>query len=230
MQEKYKNILIFIWKYKNLHYLCIEFKSISVAKQKIYKQEEIFFTSDTHFFHKSVIDYCERPFESLEHMNQELINRWNSVVTSNNQTVVIGGDFAFTGNIELIKELLSKLNGKKILILGNHCLRNKYDRDVIKELFEGNVFHQHLIYVEDADDNEQQIFISHYPCIAWAGKEKGSWHCFGHVHSRANDTGSDSIIMEQYNKMRLKSYDIGVDNNDFTPISYSQLKSKIFNK
>ena len=40
---------------------------------------KIWFTSDTHFYHNKIVEYCQRPFASVEEMNEELIARWNDI-------------------------------------------------------------------------------------------------------------------------------------------------------
>ena len=79
----------------------------------------IFVTSDTHFSHVNIIKYCNRPYASVEEMNNALIDNWNSVV-KNDDLVIHLGDFALGRTIQDIKKHLDKLNGNKILILGNH--------------------------------------------------------------------------------------------------------------
>ena len=197
-------------------------------KKKIYKQNEIFWTSDTHFYHEACIKFCDRPFSSLQEMHEVLIRNWNDTVKETD-TIIIDGDFAFTGNKTLIEELLNFLNGIKILIPGNHCLKNKFDRESVKVLFTGGVYEQLEIYVEDEDakDGLQSIFNSHYPCISWPKSGYGSWHTFGHIHTRPNLISEDSEIIKIYKTMGLKSYDVGVDNNKYTPVSYAKLKIKV---
>lgn len=78
----------------------------------------IYLISDTHFNHKNILRYCNRPFKSIEDMNSVLIENWNNVV-SKKDTIYHLGDFAW-GNKETVSKLLSKLNGNKILIKGNH--------------------------------------------------------------------------------------------------------------
>lgn len=80
--------------------------------------KNVWFIADTHFGHKNIIQYCNRPFETVEEMNEELIKRWNSKVKKEDKIYMLG-DFAL-GGIARVEELLSKLNGYKILILGNH--------------------------------------------------------------------------------------------------------------
>jgi calcineurin-like phosphoesterase family protein len=78
-----------------------------------------FFTSDDHFWHANIIKYCDRPFDSVEEMNEALIANWNSVV-GKNDVVWNLGDFAFFKNKETLRGLIARLNGTKNLILGNH--------------------------------------------------------------------------------------------------------------
>ena len=198
--------------------------------KKKYNIDEVFWTADDHFFHSAIIDYCSRPFSCVEEMNEVLITNWNKVVDKD-KTVVINGDFAFTGNLEVIKGLLDRLNGNKVLVQGNHCKKNKFNRDSVKALFNGDVYDQLEIIIKDDNtyNGSQLIFNSHYPNVIWPSSHNGSFHCFGHVHTRPNNTASDADLMKRYYDLGLKSYDVGVDNNNFTPISYLDLRKKIIN-
>jgi len=80
----------------------------------------IFVTSDQHWFHKNIIKYCDRPFQSVEQMNYEMIKRWNFVVKPYD-TVIHLGDFALVGhNYNKLKWLRYQLHGKIRLMRGNH--------------------------------------------------------------------------------------------------------------
>lgn len=81
-------------------------------------EKKVFITSDTHFDHARIIQYENRPFNSVQEMNEEMIKRWNLKV-SNNDTVFHLGDFCFS-NKDRTTEIISRLNGKKILVMGNH--------------------------------------------------------------------------------------------------------------
>ena len=78
----------------------------------------VFIISDTHFGHEAIIRYCNRPFTSVEEMDQTMIKRWNETI-SNKDVVIHLGDFALCGK-DKTREIIQKLNGKKILIMGNH--------------------------------------------------------------------------------------------------------------
>ena len=90
---------------------------IDTSKQKV------FFTSDLHFGHQNILKFCNRPWETTEEMDKALIENWNSVV-GKDDIVFDLGDFAFAPNWRW-KEILSQLNGKHYLILGNHKI-NKF--------------------------------------------------------------------------------------------------------
>ena len=77
------------------------------------------YLADMHFDHDSIIAYDNRPFDSVEEMNEALIANWNRVVTDPEDLTWILGDFCFRDG-ERWNELLSRLNGRKALILGNH--------------------------------------------------------------------------------------------------------------
>lgn len=78
----------------------------------------IWFTSDTHFGHARILELSNRPFDSIEHMNDEIVKRWNEVV-SPTDIVYHLGDVAL-GPIHESLENVKRLNGIKVLISGNH--------------------------------------------------------------------------------------------------------------
>lgn len=176
--------------------------------------EKVFFTSDTHFYHESIIDYCHRPFRDVEQMNEVLIANWNSVV-GKDDIVFHLGDFCLGGATKW-SQVLDRLNGKIYLILGNHDLRNI--RLGYIQWFE-HVTMQMFIEVRG-----QGIYLNHNPFLCYGGAHKNTWQLFGHVHSGPYTT--DTIRSRMKNLLPMQ-YDVGVDNNDFTPVSFEQVKEKI---
>lgn len=77
------------------------------------------FTADMHFGHKNIIKYCDRPFKDVNHMNAELIKRWNEVVSANDQIIHVG-DFASSYEKVDIDRILDQLNGNIVFVRGNH--------------------------------------------------------------------------------------------------------------
>ena len=78
----------------------------------------VYFIADTHFGHKNIIEYENRPFGNVEEMDKVLIKNWNNTV-SKADTVFMLGDFSFYGK-EKTMNICQSLNGKKILVMGNH--------------------------------------------------------------------------------------------------------------
>jgi calcineurin-like phosphoesterase family protein len=163
----------------------------------------IFFTSDTHFYHKNIIRYCNRPFSSIEEMNGVLIDNWNSVV-KNNDVVYHLGDFAFCGR-GILGSTIKKLNGNICLCKGNH---DKYSNTIY---FESGI-KEILQSLNTIKINGSNFVLCHYALRVWNKSNRGSFHCFGHSHGKLGEYKN--------------SYDVGVDNNNFTPISYEDLIKK----
>ena len=183
------------------------------------QDQNIWFTSDTHFWHSNIIEYTNRPFKDVLEMNQELIRRWNDKVKENDIIFHLG-DFAHCGSDKL-KELLSVLHGKKYLILGNHDWRTFKSNH--SQWFEG-IYQQLCIKI-----NGRRVYLNHFPFLCYTGTFKGpenaTYQLFGHVHSGILNT-------KFLDKPRLKylfpyQYDVGVDNNNFTPISWDEVCEKI---
>ena len=82
-----------------------------------------FFSSDHHFFHRNILKYeaQARPFSDVDEMNHHLIIAWNSVVSPTDEVFYLG-DFAMASRRqqEQVAEIVQQLNGRKILIRGNH--------------------------------------------------------------------------------------------------------------
>lgn len=186
---------------------------ISINKNKFDHTGNVFFTSDQHFNHKNIIKYCNRPFSSVSEMNEKLIENWNNVV-SDSDIVFHLGDFAFGGS-SVWNDILARLKGSIYLILGNHDYAQL--EPSIKQKFKG-VYNQVTLRID-----KTEILLNHYPFLCYAGSNRGTWQLFGHVHSGGSTEGFDIPRLQYLNKYQ---YDVGVDNNNYTPISFNQLKSK----
>lgn len=181
-----------------------------------FNKNKLWFTSDTHAYHENIIKYCSRPFENSLVMNKKLIQNWNELVRIDDD-IIVAGDFIHSGNLELVQDFISKLNGKIWLVYGNHCYQNKFERPAIQLMFAGRCYDSMDFQVEDSEleDGFMKFHINHYPCEFWT---RGAVHLHGHVHSGPKSTGHEIC---KFNPLR---YDIGVDNNNFKPISYEDIK------
>lgn len=186
-----------------------------MSEKKIkYSPDHTFFTSDTHFGHANIIRFCNRPFQNVEEMNEVLIENWNKVV-SKDDTVFHLGDFAFGGS-SVWNSIIPRLNGHINLIIGNHDRKNL--RQGYMSYFD-MVVPQLQIEIED-----NSIYLNHYPFLCYGGSYRGVWQLFGHVHS---GPGADGLDISRLRVLLPTQYDVGVDNNNFTPISYREVKNKI---
>lgn len=194
------------------------------AKQYIFTEDygkNVYFTSDTHFQHENIIKYCKRPFKDVNENDEEIIRRWNEKVPEDGIVFHLG-DVAF-GNPKKVDEILKRLNGKIYLVIGNHDWRR--------------IVNEHAWRFEDMTQQinmkigKKHIILNHYPMLAFGGAWRGidaSWQLFGHVHtSPYTDEGLDQQRMKY---LFTTQYDVGVDNNDFTPVSYAEVKQIIENQ
>lgn len=178
-----------------------------------YNKEEakhLFFTSDTHFDHKNILKYCNRPWETVEEMNQGLIDNWNSVVGPDD-TVFHLGDVTFGGNTNLI-EYVSQLNGHIILIKGNHD--KKLQQSICDKLFEYSC-QQLRLNIEG-----KTVILNHYPFLCFSEDIQ----LFGHIHSNPMSTSDDVDKFSCYGD-HYRQLDVGVDNNSYKPVSWEQIKN-----
>jgi calcineurin-like phosphoesterase family protein len=154
-------------------------------------------------------------------MNNALVSNWNKVVAPNDIVFHLG-DFCF-GDRKTWKSFCSKLNGTKYLIQGNHDREN----EIYYEGFESVCdIAQVAIYDNELEDYSTLI-LCHYCLTTWPGQWNGAVHCFGHSHTSPYSQNQADYDYIQHRA--LPSYDVGVDNNNFTPISYDELKT-IFTK
>lgn len=194
-----------------------QFKAIDIP----FDPDKIFFVSDLHFFHKNIMDFCHRPFKDLDEMNETLINNWNNVV-KDDCIVFDLGDFAFASTGKW-NQLLDKLNGFHILIKGNHDAGRAPQKSAMERFLA--VSNELFIKIGD-----QKIYLNHKPYLCFDGTYRTSnipWQLFGHVHLNSNKEYNIGRDFERLKLLFPNQYDVGVDFNSYTPISYLEVKEKI---
>ena len=133
----------------------------------------IYLISDTHFNHKNIITYENRPFSSISEMNDEMIKRWNAVVKPED-TVIHLGDVGL-GNESTLKGIVPQLNGHKILIKGNHDTKSK---NFYLECGFEEVVSTKLEVIDGV-----RIYFSHRPESRPGDGSEYDIHLYGHVHT-----------------------------------------------
>ena len=190
--------------------------------------DKIYFTSDTHFNHFNICRYCERPFNSSREMNSALIENWNKVVPRDG-IVIHCGDFMLNHSFKEEREydkLANKLNGDIFLVRGNHDIIN-----LRKESRGGRRRKNHIVWVGDILNiaiGDYKITASHYPLLCFPT----DFNVFGHVHTLADGKidGPDAEFSKFLKEHRFRQYDVGVDQNNFRPISLFEMFDKVFGK
>ena len=155
----------------------------------------VFFTSDTHFGDHRVLNLYPRPFGSVAEMDAEMTRRWNAVIGEADEVWHLG-DFARTA--KQATDLLSRLNGRKHLVLGNN------DPPAVQHLGWASV----SAYAERVVDGVSLV-LCHFPFRNWNGMHRGAVNLHGHSHGRL--------------KPLLRQYDVGVDVRDFRPVRLDDL-------
>lgn len=166
----------------------------------------LWFTSDNHFGHKNILAYEQRPFISLEVMEEEMIERWNRVVRPHD-TVWHLGDFSFH-NQEKTIEIFNRLKGHKNIVLGNHDRKSNWMKKVgFEEIIKGWTYVQVGIYPMQLCHYPWQMDKRHegksYP--DQAPDDGAGYLLHGHTHGPARRHG--------------RQFHVGVDAWDYAPVS-----------
>ena len=171
---------------------------------------KIYYISDLHFSHEKIIKFCNRPYKTIEEMDEDIINKWNSIVTPND-VVRILGDIALPkskDDVEKAIKLVKRLNGKKSLIIGNH------DTELLEEERFRQLFSS-IKHYDKVTDNGRNVILSHYPIEEWDGFYKGYIHLYGHIHN---------------NNVNLKKldnrYNVSLEVLDYKPKTLDEIISK----
>jgi len=168
---------------------------------------EIWFTSDTHFDHENILKYENRPFADANEMTEALIDNWNNVVKPDDLIFHLG-DVFFTSAARM-EYIAKRLNGRKILIRGNH------DKGISNGKFRKLGFDVYNYYFFE------DFILSHYPQnenalrTAIANTDLKGNIC-GHLHSKGKDLPKDIYKC------------VSVELTNYKPINFSDIRKEIF--
>lgn len=156
----------------------------------------IFFIADTHFDDVNILHYENRPFKTVEEMNGVLIENWNRTV-GKEDTVYFLGDIG-------AEQYVKQLNGKKILIKGNHDIKdnNSYRMSGFAEVYELPVI------------LDEFWIMSHEPM--YVNENMPYANVFGHVHNNP-----------MYRTVSPQSYCVSVERIGYTPILFEDVKRAV---
>jgi len=165
-----------------------------------------YFTADEHYFHKNVIRYCSRPFENIVKMHDVFIKNHNILVKEEDEVFHIGDFVAMEKNTDKIRNILNRLNGTHHLILGNH--------DEVKPFsyVECGFMSVHTSLI--IQTIEVDFVLNHDPSVCCLLGDRHFLLC-GHVHNLFRRIEGKRIL------------NVGVDVNDFKPISLTEIEEEI---
>lgn len=171
-----------------------------------------YYIADLHLGHANIIRLSSRPYKDVDEMDNDLINRWNSVITDTDDIYIIG-DLIFKTS-KGYDYYLKQLNGKKHLIVGNHDHRMLKQKGISK-------YFESINDLLTITDNGKSIVLCHYPLAEWPGFYRGACHFFGHIHNNENDACK---VMRKVKN----SYNVGADIIGFTPRTANQIFLGLF--
>lgn len=210
------------------------------------------FTSDHHFGHANIIEFCKRPFNDVTEMNEKMINRWNSKVMMSDLVYYLG-DFTLN-SAQYAEEILKQLNGSIVFIPGGHDhrwidktrdtplrihrrtaihtlvldKRNLNPIGVINDITRAKDFSERMHQLPNeakvSPKNRLPIVMCHYPMASWEKSHYGSIHLHGHVHN-----SWDKIFDQSSDTQLPPDQDRGVRINvcvdvwDFYPVSLEEV-------
>ena len=168
-----------------------------------------YLTADTHFGHPLVISdkiQARRPFASIQEHDETLVALWNAVVRPDD-TVWHLGDFAHKCSERHALGIFRRLNGRKLLIRGNH------DKVGERLPWAEPVRDVARIHLPDPAGGSQEIWLSHYAHRTWPAAHRGAIHLYGHSHGSLPGTAT--------------STDVGVDCWDYGPTTLERIRERL---
>jgi calcineurin-like phosphoesterase family protein len=157
------------------------------------------FTADYHLSHKKIIEYCNRPFRNIEEMDEIILNNLESTIQPNDILYFLG-DVTFKD--DMAENFFKQFNNIQIhYLIGNH--------DNIDVLKIAKKYCKSVAYLKDIIIEGISITLCHYAMRVWNQSHLNAWQLYGHSHAQLSPIG--------------KQYDVGVDNNNFKPVSFKFL-------
>lgn len=158
------------------------------------------YISDLHFGHANILKFDNRPFRNTEEMETALIENWNSAVSAGDTTYILG-DFCW-GKEPDWRRIVPLLNGNKVLIRGNHDLKEM--SSTLKKMF------QDIKDYKEITDGGRHVIMCHYPMLLY--KSSYNPDCYmlcGHVHTTRENDFLNKWRAELKNSRSLNSHSCG---------------------
>lgn len=194
---------------------------------------QLYFTSDLHFFHKRIVEFTGRPTK-FENLSEWIITQCNNKIPKPEQgkkvTTIHLGDFAFSCTNEELEQIILSLNGDWWFILGNHDNAGKLISAINKINTETGTNHRLLgwyyrllVNKQPSDKTKKKskklLILCHFPIEDWESKHYHSAMIHGHVHGGGSDHDGHGL------SRIANRFDVGIDNSHtWSPFSYDDLQ------
>lgn len=181
-----------------------------------------FFTSDLHFGHENVLKFDNRPFASVDEMDEELIRRWNNKVEKGDLVYVLGDFIWKAANNEAVN-IIKRLNGQIILIKGNHdrFIKNAGAKKMLAGLKDYDD-----ICVALSDGTVRRCILSHYFMPFYNGHRNNAIHLHGHSHNTEEHYLELGIIQAiRNNGYEPQIYNVGCMLWNYEPVTLDEILS-----
>lgn len=172
---------------------------------------EIYLTSDTHFTHSQPFIYKERGFNSIEEMNEKIVENWNSIVQPEDVIYHLGD--VMLGDLESGIEYLKRLNGHIYIAIGNHDTETRIRAYTACRNVEAVEFGYRLKH------GKKSCILTHYPTITANMDNIRVPSFYGHTHQKTN-------FYEPYRDM----YHVGMDSHSCYPIHIDAALKELYNR
>ena len=184
------------------------------------EKQKIFFTSDLHFGHENVIRFDNRPFNTVEEMDEEMIKRWNTKVGKGDIVYVLG-DFIWKAATNEAVSIIRRLNGQIILIKGNH---DRFLHNAAAKKALAGIKDYDDICVTLEDGTTRRCILSHYFIPFYNGHRYQAIHLHGHSHFTEESAEEVRITTELNEKgYDLKIYNVGCMYWNYTPVTLDEI-------
>lgn len=148
-------------------------------------------------FDKAFNDYYN---VAIKEFDEEIIKLWNKTVNKDDLVYILGDIALNYSDIYDVNNLISRLNGNKVLVIGNHDKYTLQNKKFDKSLFLEIVDYKEIKY------NDKYIVMSHYPIASFNRQDNGGMCLYGHIHSN------------KLNSPIPHAYNVGMDVNNYRPV------------
>lgn len=189
-----------------------------------------YYIADTHFGWKNFLQggpYSDqRPFSSVEEMEESMTQRWNKKVTNADHVYILGdvGKMKQHQDAHYLCKILAGLKGNLHLIIGNHDMPYLNDAQFLRQFA---AVHEYEEITDSAHGQARKLFLSHYPIASWEGMQHGRILLYGHTHKTQDEKQYRGYLKVYNHSVKLpqpiRAYNVGCMYWNYEPVSLDEI-------